>query len=75
MTLNRNTKGIPHIDDGICRICRQCIARSVCPTKAIRVIDRDEPPFIDSHRCMGCHDCVTACPSGAIIRPVAEVQA
>lgn len=75
MSLSRNTNGIPYVDESLCRACRQCVARSVCPTKAIRIIDREEPPFIDAHRCMGCYECVVACPSSAIIRPIAEVQA
>ena len=74
MSLSRNTNDTPYVDESLCRVCRKCIARSVCRTKAIRAIDPDEPPFIDAHLCMGCYECVPACPAGAIVRPVAILQ-
>ncbi len=70
MTLSPGAKQIPRADDPSCRACLPCAARAVCPTKAIRAIDRDEAPFIDAHLCMGCHACVAACPFEAIVRPV-----
>ncbi|MBN2305049.1 MAG: 4Fe-4S binding protein [Anaerolineae bacterium] len=56
------------IDDTRCRVCEICLARQACRGKAIRVIDRDDPPFLDMSRCWGCRVCVTACPHGAVVR-------
>jgi MinD superfamily P-loop ATPase len=69
MSISPSANGAPVVDDDRCRACRKCVARSVCRTKAIRLIDRGEPPFVDSHLCMGCYECVPTCPSGAIVRP------
>jgi MinD superfamily P-loop ATPase len=55
------------IDDIRCRICRPCLAQRVCKVKAIVRIDRDEPPFIDVHRCHGCMLCVVECPFEAVV--------
>ena len=74
MSFSPGAKGIPHIDNELCQACRKCVARSICRTKAIRSIDPGEPPFIDTHLCMACYECVPACPSEAIILPVAVVQ-
>jgi Fe-S-cluster-containing hydrogenase component 2 len=30
-------------------------------------LEQDEPPFIDTSRCYGCHLCITACPHEAIV--------
>jgi MinD superfamily P-loop ATPase len=43
------------------------MAQQVCKVKAIVRIDRDEPPFIDVHRCHGCMICSVECPFQAII--------
>jgi MinD superfamily P-loop ATPase len=59
---------VPQVMDDICRACKKCVARQVCRTKAILQIDPGEPPYIDSHRCYGCHLCIPACPHGAILR-------
>ena len=56
-----------YIDDALCRACRRCLARQVCNVRAIVRIDRDEPPFIDVHRCHGCKLCVVECPFTAIV--------
>ncbi|MBN1317359.1 MAG: 4Fe-4S binding protein [Anaerolineales bacterium] len=73
MSLSPSTNGFPHIDESTCLLCDDCQARYVCRTKAIRSIDPGEPPFIDVHRCMGCYECVTACPGNAIVRPIAVI--
>lgn len=74
MSFVPSARKMPFVDEVTCRTCLKCVARTACRTKAIRSIDQDEPPFIDPHLCMACYDCVSACPSGAIIRPVAIVQ-
>jgi Fe-S-cluster-containing hydrogenase component 2 len=74
MSLSPGAKESPNLDQALCRACRQCAARSVCRTKAIRSIDPGEAPFIDGHLCMACYECVGACPYGAIIQPVSVVQ-
>ncbi len=54
------------IDYALCLNCTRCLAQKVCTVKAIIRIDRDEPPFIDVHRCHGCLLCVPECPASAI---------
>ncbi len=56
------------IDETRCRVCGQCLARSVCRGSAIRVIDPGEAPFIDMSRCWGCLVCMQACPFEAVVR-------
>ena len=56
------------IDEEKCHACGKCQAKIVCRGKAIRVIDRGEPPFLDSTRCWGCMVCIPACPFEAIVR-------
>lgn len=60
-------KALLYIDGAGCRACRRCLAQQVCKVKAIVRIDRDEPPFIDTHRCHGCKLCVVECPFHAIV--------
>jgi len=55
-----------YIDDDSCQACSPCMVQQVCKYKAILRIDRDEPPFIDSHRCNGCRVCLAECPFAAI---------
>lgn len=74
MSLNPGAKASPYLEEALCKTCRRCVARTICRTKAIRTIDPGEAPFIDAHLCMGCFECVAACPTGAIVRPVATVQ-
>ena len=61
------SKVLLYIDDNHCQACRRCLAQQVCKVKAIVRIDRDESPFIDTHRCHGCKLCVFECPFDAII--------
>lgn len=56
-----------YIDDDRCHTCRRCLAQQVCKVRAIVRIDRDEPPFVDVHRCHGCLICVVECPFEAIV--------
>jgi TPP-dependent indolepyruvate ferredoxin oxidoreductase alpha subunit len=62
------------IEDRLCQICAVCHAKSACRGNAIRVIDRDEPPFLDMSRCWGCLVCLPACPFGAVIRSPAPAN-
>jgi MinD superfamily P-loop ATPase len=57
---------IPHIVTSQCHVCRPCIARNTCEHKALVIVDRGEPPWIDASRCYGCRACMQACPYGAI---------
>lgn len=57
---------IPRVDEGSCRGCRRCLAREVCRSKALRVVDPGDPPWLDETRCYGCLACIPACPFGAI---------
>lgn len=60
-------RDVPYIVDEKCNLCRKCLARAVCRSKAILQIDLDEAPFIDASRCYGCHVCITTCPAQAIV--------
>ena len=61
---------VPHVQADLCHVCKKCLAREACDSKAVVRIDRDEPPFIDASRCYGCRACILACPFGAIALPV-----
>ena len=65
-TTKTQVTAIPHVVDELCQVCRKCLARTVCKSKAIRQLDLDEPPFIDASRCYGCHLCIPTCPQEAI---------
>jgi MinD superfamily P-loop ATPase len=57
---------IPQVVDDLCQVCRKCLARQVCRSKAILQMDPGEPPYIDASLCYGCRVCIPACPNGAI---------
>jgi Fe-S-cluster-containing hydrogenase component 2 len=53
-------------------ICRQCpdpTCKEVCPTQAINRDNRLGVNKIDKELCIGCGECVSACPFGAIYLP------
>lgn len=56
------------IDEILCCVCDECRAKQTCRGNAIRIIDRDETPFVDMSRCWGCMVCVAACPCQAVVR-------
>lgn len=64
--MNHATNSTLFIDYALCLNCQRCLAEKVCTVKAIIRIDRDEPPFIDVHRCHGCLVCVAECAASAI---------
>lgn len=55
------------IDPEKCLRCSKCHASSVCPVGAIFRIDDEEPSIVDPKFCHGCGDCITKCPSNAVI--------
>ena len=58
---------VPHIEESKCRVCKRCVAREACRTKAILTLDPEETPFIDGSRCHGCMVCIPVCPFKAVI--------
>ena len=66
-TTKTQVTAIPHVVDELCQVCRKCLARTVCKSKAIVQLDPDESPFIDASRCYGCHLCITTCPYEAVV--------
>lgn len=64
--MNHGSSNMLFIDYALCLNCQRCQAEKVCSVKAIVRIDRDEPPFIDVHRCYGCQLCVVECAADAI---------
>ncbi len=51
----------PRIDKDICKKCKMCMAKTICPTKAIN------PPEIDTSKCIRCNECEGCCIHNAII--------
>ena len=53
----------------VCLQCEEPMCMAVCPVEAIF---KDETPqgdsvvLVDKEKCIGCHQCVVACPFGAI---------
>jgi len=62
--LKRETLGIDI--PMVCLHCEDPICRDVCPVNAIRVDDETGAVLIDEDRCIGCRQCMIACPFGAI---------
>jgi len=54
----------PRVAGPSCAPCKACQAS--CPVDAIRVSDGGAPT-IDEAACIGCGDCIPACPSGCIV--------
>ena len=51
----------PRIDKDICKRCKMCMAKQICPTKAFN------PPEIDTSKCIRCMECEGCCMHNAII--------
>jgi carbon-monoxide dehydrogenase iron sulfur subunit len=55
-----------------CRHCLDPTCQSVCPTQAISRNNQQGVNQIDEELCVGCGECVSACPFGAIFIPLGE---
>ena len=51
----------PRIDKEICKRCKMCMAKTICPAKAIN------PPEIETSKCIRCMECEGCCMYDAII--------
>lgn len=51
----------PRINKDLCKKCKMCMAKTICPTKAIN------PPEIDASKCIRCKKCEGCCIHDAII--------
>ena len=49
-----------------CEQCEEAACIAVCPTRAIYRYTASGGVFIDYDKCIGCKECLTACPFGAI---------
>ncbi|MHC4537507.1 MAG: 4Fe-4S dicluster domain-containing protein, partial [Planctomycetota bacterium] len=49
-----------------CEQCEPAACITVCPTRAIYVDSVTDGVIIDYDKCIGCKECLTACPFGAI---------
>jgi ATP-binding cassette subfamily E protein 1 len=66
-------KSFATIDYDTCRPAQcdpdagRCAAAAACTHKVIKQIDGAfEPPMVFQDMCMGCWDCIEACPLGAV---------
>ena len=55
-----------------CQHCLDPTCQSVCPTQAISRNNQQGVNQIDEELCVGCGECVSACPFGAIFIPLGE---
>lgn len=57
---------IAQVSYDLCQACDKCAARKSCRTKALIQMDRGEQAIVKSSDCMGCGDCIEACPHKAL---------
>jgi heterodisulfide reductase subunit A len=55
---------VAEVDVDRCSRCMICL--SLCPFKAMKVVDHDGEVMVEEAKCKGCGICVAACPSSAI---------
>jgi len=58
----------------ICDNAKECSSIEVCPTKAIFWNDKTGKIDIDNEKCIGCEECVPACPVAAVRFAANDVQ-
>jgi len=62
------TYPLPYNFVSTCRQCADAPCLAVCPVDAIeRTTDRTKRVVVDEDRCIGCGQCVGACPFGAML--------
>jgi MinD superfamily P-loop ATPase len=57
---------VAKVDYALCAACSICPARKSCRTKALIKMGPDEQAIVKPSDCMGCGDCVPACPHNAV---------
>ena len=50
-----------------CSHCRKAPCQEVCPVDAITRNDKTDAVVIDQDKCIGCRECITACPFNIIM--------
>jgi Fe-S-cluster-containing hydrogenase component 2 len=63
-----DAQGIDH--PHVCRLCRRAPCLAACPTGALYRTESSDVVLLHPDRCIGCADCVDACPFGvALLHP------
>lgn len=65
MTDNFQPSFFVHFDKNLCQGHAACVR--VCPTKAIRLVDKRTVQMVG--QCIGCGECIRVCPAGAVSAP------
>lgn len=50
----------------VCRQCEEPPCVAACPVRAINIDEKTKAVLVDANNCIGCENCVTACPYGAV---------
>jgi ferredoxin len=65
LTDNQQPSCFVHFDKNLCQGHAACVR--VCPTKAIRLVDKRTVQMVG--QCIGCGECIRVCPAGAVSAP------